>query len=182
MDVLSTRIEGCFELQPKIFRDHRGRLVKTFHKEVFESHNLESNFTEEYYSVSLKNTLRGLHFQVPPHDHIKCVTCLQGKIFDVVVDLRKDSKTFKQYFSIELDAEKANMLYIPKGLAHGFYVLSEQAIFLNRTNVVYKPESDMGIHWNSCGIKWPNDNPMVSKKDNICISMEEFLENFGNLW
>ena len=173
-----TTIVGCFELQPKVFKDERGRLVKTFHKPSFLGLNLETDFTEEYYSVSKKDVLRGLHFQLPPHDHIKCVTCISGKIFDVVVDLRKDSPTYKQYFNIELDAEKGNMLYIPKGLAHGFYVLSETAIFLNRTTTVYEPSCDIGIKWNSCGIKWPIENPILSKKDQQMIALGEFKSPF----
>lgn len=178
MKVIQTPIEGCFELQPRVFKDDRGRLVKTFHEEMFKSNGLETDFKEEYYSVSSKNILRGLHFQLPPHDHIKCVTCIDGKIFDVVVDLRKESSTYKHYFSLELDSEKGNMLYIPKGLAHGFYVMSEKAIFLNRTTTVYAPDSDAGIHWDSCGIEWPNANPTISEKDDQMITLEKFQNPF----
>ncbi len=178
MKKIETTIVGCFELQPRVFNDERGRLVKIFHKDSFLGLNLETNFTEEYYSVSKKNVLRGLHFQNPPHDHIKCVTCISGKIFDVVVDLRTDSPTYKQYFSIELDAEKGNMLYIPKGLAHGFYVLSETAIFLNRMTTVYEPSCDTGIKWDSCGIKWPVMNPILSEKDKEMITLDKFKSPF----
>ena len=182
MKKIETVISGCFELQPKVFKDDRGRLVKTFHEDTFLSIGLETNFTEEYYSISKKHVLRGLHFQTPPHDHVKCVTCLSGKILDVVVDLRKNSPTFKQHFNIELDAEKGNMLYIPKGLAHGFYVLSENAIFLNRTTTVYHPENDASIHWNSCGIKWPNSNPTVSEKDMTSVTLDKFINDNGDIW
>ena len=182
MKVIKTPIEGCYELQPRVFKDDRGKLVKTFHEEMFTSNRLATNFAEEYYSVSEQKVLRGLHFQLPPFDHIKCVTCLEGKIFDVVVDLRKNSATYKKHFALELDSEKGNMLYIPKGLAHGFYVLSEKAIFLNRTTTVYAPESDAGIHWNSCGIEWPDKNPIVSEKDDVCITMDDFLRLKGSIW
>ncbi len=178
MEVIKTKIEGCFELQPRVFKDDRGRLVKTFHSEMFASNGLETDFKEEYYSISKKNVLRGLHFQLPPHDHVKCVTCISGKLFDVVVDLRKDSQTYKQYFSIELDAEKGNMLYIPRGLAHGFYVMSEEAVFLNRTTTVYEPSCDTGIKWNSCGIEWPNMNPVLSDKDQQMIELTNFKSPF----
>lgn len=178
MKKIETSISGCFELQPNVFKDERGRLVKTFHEDSFLSLNLETNFSEEYYSISKKNVLRGLHFQLPPHDHIKCVTCLSGKIFDVVVDLRKKSPTYKQYFSIELDADKGNMLYIPKGLAHGFYVLSENAIFLNRTTTVYEPSCDTGIKWDSCGIQWPIKDPILSEKDQQMIELDKFQNPF----
>ncbi len=173
-----TTIPGCFELEPPIFGDSRGKLVKTFHRDIFFNLGLETNFSEEYYSVSSKNVLRGLHFQIPPHDHIKCVTCLSGKIFDVVVDLRKDSPTYKQYFSLELDADKGNMLYIPKGLAHGFYVLSNTAIFLNRTTTVYNAESEAGIKWDSCGIEWSVKNPILSNKDKQLITLDHFESPF----
>lgn len=178
MEIIKTKIEGCFELQPRIFKDDRGRLVKTFHHKLFEENGLETDFKEEYYSISKQHILRGLHFQIPPHDHVKCVTCLFGKIFDVVVDLRKKSPTFKQYFSIELDAEKGNMLYIPKGMAHGFYVLSESAIFLNRTTTVYEPSCDTGIKWDSCEIDWPSMQPILSEKDKEMIRLTNFESPF----
>lgn len=178
MEKNKTNLAGCFELQPRIFKDDRGSLVKTFHEDTFISLGLETNFTEEYYSVSKKNVLRGLHFQLPPNDHVKCVTCISGSIFDVVVDLRKESPTYKQHFSVVLDADKGNMLYIPKGFAHGFYVLNDEAIFLNRTTVVFKPESDTGIKWDSCGIEWPNMNPILSEKDESMISLDKFNSPF----
>ena len=178
MKILKTPIKGCFELHPKVFQDTRGRLVKTYHEEVFASNGLATDFTEEYYSVSNQSVLRGLHFQLPPNDHVKCVTCLSGRIFDVVVDLRKNSSTFKQYYSLKLDSDIGNMLYIPEGLAHGFYVISDQAIFLNRSNVVYKPESDSGIRWDSCGIIWPNDDPVLSEKDKQMIKLDDFISPF----
>ncbi len=174
----ATAIPGCFELEPTIFGDSRGKLVKTYHKDIFFELGLATDFNEEYYSVSTKNILRGLHFQLPPHDHVKCVTCLQGKIFDVVVDLRKNSKTYKQHFCIELDAEKGNMLYIPAGLAHGFYVMSEAAIFLNRTTTVYNANSEAGIKWDTCGIEWPDFNPILSEKDKNLLSLEDFESPF----
>jgi len=178
MKKIETAIAGCFELQPTVFKDERGRLVKTFHNEMFKISGLETDFKEEYYSISKKNVLRGLHFQLPPHDHVKCVTCISGKIFDVVVDLRKNSPTYKQYFSIELDADKGNMLYIPKGMAHGFYVISDNAIFLNRTTTVYEPSCDTGIKWDSCGIKWPNSKPILSEKDAQMIPLDDFESPF----
>ncbi|MCL4132289.1 UNVERIFIED_CONTAM: hypothetical protein GTU68_013014 [Idotea baltica] len=178
MEKIKTSIPGCFELQPRIFKDDRGKLIKTFHKDTFLDLGLETDFKEEYYSVSKKNVLRGLHFQMPPEDHVKCVTCISGKIFDVVVDLRKDSPTYKQSFSLELDSEKGNMLYIPKGFAHGFFALSDDAIFLNRTTTVYNPSCDTGIKWDSCGINWPSDNPILSEKDQEMITLSNFKSPF----
>jgi len=178
MKKIKTILSGCFELEPFIFEDKRGKLVKTFHSDTFASLGLETNFREEYYSVSEKNTLRGLHFQLPPDDHVKCVTCLFGKIFDVVVDLRKDSATYMKSFSIILDADRGNMLYIPKGFAHGFQVLSDTAIFLNRTTTVYSAKYECGIRWDSCGIKWPGSDPVLSIKDKQLITLNDFKSPF----
>ena len=178
MEKIETSIPGCFELKPRIFSDDRGKLVKTFHKDTFLDLELETEFKEEYYSVSKKGVLRGLHFQTPPDDHVKCVTCISGRIFDVVVDLRKQSPTYQQNFSLELDAEKGNMLYIPKGFAHGFYALTDNAIFLNRTTSVYSPSCDTGIKWDSCGIDWPNKSPILSDKDINLIEMNSFKSPF----
>ena len=178
MKVIETPLKGCYEILPKIFEDSRGRLVKIFHNELFLEHNFEAEFAEEYYSTSKLNVIRGLHFQLPPHDHIKCVTCIRGRLFDVVIDLRKESKTYKQHFSIELDAEKGNMLYIPKGFAHGFCALTQDVIFLNKTSTVYNPESDSGIHWNSCNINWPVENPILSEKDRLMIDLNKFKSPF----
>lgn len=178
MKKIATTIPGCFELVPRVFEDSRGKLVKTFHEDTFKNLDLETNFAEEYYSTSGKNVIRGLHFQEPPFDHVKCVTCISGKIFDVVVDLRKDSSTYKKHVSIILDAELGNMLYVPKGMAHGFYVLGDGAIFLNRTTTIYNGDSEGGIKWNSCGIEWPNLNPIVSDKDKHLITLDNYKSPF----
>ena len=178
MELQKTTLNDCWELRPRIFKDDRGSLIKTFHRDTFESFGLCTDFKEEYYSISKKGVLRGLHFQLPPQDHVKCATCVAGKIFDVVVDLRKSSPTFGQHFSIILDSKLGNMLYIPKGFAHGFYVLSEQAIFLNRTSTVFAPKFDAGIRWDSCGIKWPDMNPVLSDKDQLMIEYNNFKSPF----
>lgn len=178
MHLQETGIKGCYVLEPRIFKDDRGQLVKIFHKDVYTDLGLVTDFNEEYYSVSKKGVLRGLHFQIPPHGHIKCVTCLQGSILDAVVDLRRNSATYLKHFVIELNEHNAKMLYIPEGLAHGFYVLSDSAIFLNRTTTVYEPNSDKGILWESCGINWPNRNPIISEKDKQLPELNEFISPF----
>ena len=178
LERIKTGLEGCFLLKPKIFADHRGSLTKLFHKPTFEELGLTSEFSEEYFSISRKNVLRGLHFQLPPHDHYKIVTCLSGKIFDAVVDLRKSSPTYKQSYSIILDAEDPCMLYIPSGFAHGFIALKEGSIFLNKTNTVYHQASDAGIKWDSCGIDWPIIKPIVSIKDENLPKLSLFESPF----
>ena len=117
-----SKIPGCYEIQPAVFKDERGHFVKVFHEDTFKRHHLETDFTEEYYSVSLKNVLRGLHFQLPPKDHTKMVYCVEGEVIDVVVDLRIGSPTYGEFELFQLSAEKANIIYIPPGLAHGFWV------------------------------------------------------------
>ena len=172
--IINTKIPDCFELQPQIFEDERGRFVKTFHADYFRRNNLNCNFSEEYYTVSRQHVLRGLHFQIPPHEHARLVYCIQGSVFDAVVDLRKNSPTYGKYETFELDAEKANMLYIPPGLAHGFYVLSEKAIVSYKVSTVYYSEHDTGIHWDSVKIPWPDKNPIVSKRDQGFQKFDDF--------
>ncbi len=178
MKLVKTSIEGCYEILPFNLKDHRGRFVKPYHRDDFKDAGLDFDLSEEFYSVSKKGVLRGMHFQLPPKDTIKGVICLAGSIFDVVVDLRVDSPTYKHHFSIELSEEKGNMLYIPKGLAHGFYALSEEAVVLYMCSEVYSPEHDTGINWKSAGILWPDKDPIVSDKDNELIGLDQFESTF----
>lgn len=163
--VRNTLIEGCYILEPRIIEDSRGAFIKTFHRDVFEQHHLEIDFREEYYSVSQKGVLRGMHFQTPPYDHVKLVYCVCGKVLDAVVDLRVNSPTYGQFEMFDLNADHADMIYIPKGLAHGFYVESDNAIMMYKVTSDYHPEHDAGVRWDSIGIPWPNMNPILSERD-----------------
>ncbi|MCK4991641.1 MAG: dTDP-4-dehydrorhamnose 3,5-epimerase [Bacteroidales bacterium] len=178
MKIADTKIKGCYEVFPLDLRDHRGRFVKPFHQDDFRDAGLELDIKEEYYSVSKKNVLRGLHFQLPPKATIKVVTCLRGTIFDAVVDLRVDSPTYLKHFAVELSEKKGNLLYIPEGLAHGFYTLSEEATVLYMCSEVYSQEHDTGLRWNSAGISWPVMDPIVSEKDNSLAELEQFHSPF----
>jgi dTDP-4-dehydrorhamnose 3,5-epimerase len=178
MKLIETKIPGCFEIKHKVRKDTRGKLVKTFHEKTFQEFGLHGSFPEVYYSVSKKNVLRGLHFQVPSQHHIKIVLCLEGSILDAVVDLRVGSPTYGEHILIELNPEKANMLYVPEGCAHGFYTLSEKSIFLNQTSTMFSQDHDMGIRWDSCGIDWPNKNPIISEKDNDLIEFGSYNSPF----
>jgi dTDP-4-dehydrorhamnose 3,5-epimerase len=178
MKTVSTSIPGCFEIEPRVFTDDRGTFVKIFHKNMFEESGFGSEIREQYYSKSKKGVLRGLHFQTPPHDHLKIVYCTDGEVLDVVVDLRKKSPTYGKHQIFSLSAEKGNVIYIPQGLAHGFYVLSETATMVYNVSTVYTPESDMGIHWESVGIDWPDRKPIVSERDNGFRSFSEFISPF----
>jgi dTDP-4-dehydrorhamnose 3,5-epimerase len=173
MKIRETTIPGCYEITPNIFRDKRGSLVKIFHQEVFESNHLETNFKEEFYTVSCQNVLRALHFQLPPQEQAKMVNCVHGQVMDAVVDLRVGSPTYGKFETFDLNSEKANIIYIPPGLAHGYYVQSETSIVIYNVSTVYDPECDTGIHWNSVGIPWPCSEPIVSDRD-------KSLEKFSN--
>lgn len=177
-ELIETPLEGCFEIQPIVRGDRRGSFVKTFHFNAFVELGLETDFKEEFYSTSIKNVLRGMHFQTPPADHVKLVYCIEGAVKDVVVDLRKNSSTFGKHCAFELTSEKANMLYIPKGFAHGFLTLSERAIMLYNLTTVYSPENDKGILWNSCEIDWQCDAPILSDRDKLHPPLSEFNSPF----
>ena len=178
MNIVPTILPGCYELQPKIFSDARGKFVKVFHEEIFSSYQLEVKFREEYYSISHQGVLRGMHFQTPPYEHTKLVYCPLGKVMDVVVDLRVGSPTYGKFASFELSEQKANIIYIPPGLAHGFYVQSETAILIYKVSTVYNPEHDTGIFWNSLEIPWPDRQPIVSVRDSQFVSFVDFVSPF----
>lgn len=174
----TTAIPGCFELLPKVHKDKRGTFVKTFHAPGFKKLGLHADFTEEFYSASKKGVLRGLHFQTPPQDHIKVVSCLRGEVLDAVLDLRKKSGTYGKHFTLKLNAEKGNMLYIPKGCAHGFYSLSADSVMLYKTSTIHSVENDAGILWNSAGIKWPGKKPLISPRDAAFPELRDFKSPF----
>lgn len=178
-DLRPSKLAGCVELQPKAFDDERGRFVKVFHEKAFAEHGLETNFVEEYYSVSHKNVVRGMHFQLPPMDHIKLVYCVQGEVLDAVLDLRVDSPSYGQYALFELSADKANSIYIPKGMAHGFCALSERTIMVYKVSTVYSPPHDAGILWNSAGIPWPTASAILSARDQSFPELEHFQSPFS---
>lgn len=163
---------NVYEIIPYVYKDERGEFVKTLNSEEFQKYGLTFDFKEEYYSISQKNVLRGMHFQLPPYAHNKLVYCIKGKVLDVVVDLRKKSPNFGKAFSMELDEHKKNIIYIPKGFAHGFYALEEESIMVYKTSTVYNKDYDSGILWNSIDFNWPCVNPIVSKRDS---SFESFL-------
>jgi len=177
MRVEGTLIPGCYQIFPQIRTDARGRFVKTLHEKVFADHGLVTEFVEEYYSVSHKGVLRGMHFQTPPHEHFKLVYCLDGKVLDAMVDLRVGSPTYRQAATIELSAELGNMLYIAPGVAHGFYALTD-AIMQYKVTTIYAPDNDAGIRWDSAGIDWPDAAPLVSERDANFPRLDEFVSPF----
>jgi len=161
----ATIIPGCFEIQPVVLADDRGRFVKVFHAEAFADLGLRTDFVEEYYSVSRHGVIRGLHFQSPPMDHDKVVFCVAGRVQDAVLDLRRGSPGFGHFHLLELTADRANMLYIPRGVAHGFCTLSDHATLVYKVSSLYSPMHDEGIRWDSAGIPWAVSKPVLSDRD-----------------
>ncbi len=178
LNLIPSVIPGCYEILPRIMSDERGSFVKVFNKDIFEKLNLATNFLEEFYTISKKNTIRGLHFQIPPHDHIKMVYCTHGEVFDVVLDLRVGSPTYGKTAVFNLSATRGNYLYIPKGLAHGFCALSDDAILVYKVGSVYSPAHDKGIYPMSVGIKWPTATPIISKRDLSSVPYSDFSSPF----
>lgn len=174
MKLIQTGFEGLYLLETVHFKDIRGGFQKLFNFDFFKENGLDTNFKEFYYSVSQKHVIRGMHFQIPPFDHTKLVYVSKGHIKDVVIDLRKNSSTYGKNFSIELDEEKAQYLYIPKGFAHGFLSLEDESIVNYAQTSCYSKEHDCGIAYNSINFDWKIDNPIVSGRD---LTFEKF-ENF----
>jgi len=157
-------IPGLFEIDLFHAEDHRGSFTKTFNKEWFQKHGLDFDFDESFFSINTKGVIRGMHFQLPPHDHSKLVYATHGRILDVVLDIRKDSPTFGMFASIEISHENHKAIYMPKGVAHGFCCLSD-ATMVYMTSTMHHMESDSGIKWDSFGLSWPVKEPIISDRD-----------------
>ena len=149
---------------PKI-EDDRGFFHKIYNFDEFNKLDLNFIPKEQFFSVSNKNVLRGMHFQINQYAQAKLVSCLSGKILDVIVDLRNNSESFKKVIAVELDSRKPYALFIPIGFAHGFVSLQEKSIMQYLTSTVYNIDFDKGIHWKSIDFKWPNEKYILSKRD-----------------
>lgn len=170
MNVSTTDIPGIYIIEPRVFGDHRGYFFESFSKRDFEkATGLNVDFVQDNESKSTRGVVRGLHFQRPPFSQAKLVRCVRGCVLDVAVDLRKDSPTFGRHVAIELSAENHRQLFIPKGFAHGFSVLSDEAVFLYKCDEYYAPEADGGISLldPTLGIDWKIDldHAVLSEKD-----------------
>ena len=169
MEVFKTPIEGLLVIEPKVFRDARGYFVETYNEQRYKDAGVDATFVQDNKSCSSFGVVRGLHFQRPPYTQAKLVSCAEGRVLDVAVDLRKDSPTYGQHFAVELDAESQRQFYIPRGFAHGFSVLSERAVFTYKCDNLYHPEADGGILLTdpALHIDWqiPVDQMVLSDKD-----------------
>ncbi len=170
MKVTQTSIPGVLLLEPKVFGDERGFFMESFNQRAFnDAVGQEVRFVQDNHSRSSKGVLRGLHYQVPPHAQGKLVRVTQGAVFDVAVDIRKDSGSFGRWVGVELSGENHRQLWLPAGMAHGFLVLTESADFLYKTTDYYTPQAEKCIRWDDpeLAIQWPEGGiaPMVSSKD-----------------
>jgi len=176
MEIIKTGIEGLIEIIPSVYHDQRGWFFEFYKDTLFQSHGITEKFPQVNISFSQKGVIRGLHFQRAPWEQAKLVSVLQGKVFDVVVDLRKGSPTFGKTHTFVLDAERHNLLMVPAGFAHGFAAL-EDSLFLYKSSNVYNRDSECGIVWNDrhLNIQWPFENPVLSDKDQNLDSFQELL-------
>ena len=178
MKVTQTKLAGVLVIEPRVFGDERGFFFESFNQRAFdEAVGAHVDFVQDNHSKSSRNVLRGLHYQLPPKAQGKLVRVVQGEVFDVAVDLRKNSKTFGQWVGETLSAENKKQLWIPAGFAHGFLTLSETAEFLYKTTDYYSPEHERCIRWDDPGlaIQWPLlHSPTISDKDKSGISFAEY--------
>ncbi len=171
-------LNGAFVITLPAFYDDRGSFIKSFHTSTLEEQGVNFELKESYFSLSKKDVIRGMHFQTPPHHHAKVVFCPQGAILDVIVDLRKDSKTYGQYYAQELTAENHKAYYIPKGFAHGFKSLTDDALTYYLVSSEYTKEHDTGILYNSFDFDWEVENPIMSERDLSFPKLEDWNSVF----
>lgn len=182
MNVKQLGISGCYLIDLPKFEDTRGAFIKTFHPNYFEGTPIsEFDLQEEFYSVSKKNVLRGLHLQHPPAAHNKIVTCLEGKVADFFVDIRGSSGTYGKVITVELNANQPQLIFLPKGIAHGFLTLSDHATLLYKTDHVYAPNQDKGILWSSVGLEFTGvdlDRLIISERDRAFPTLANYESPF----
>jgi dTDP-4-dehydrorhamnose 3,5-epimerase len=174
---LETRLDGLVLIEPDVHGDDRGFLLETFRDEVWRDLGIDIRPVQENHSRSAQNTLRGLHFQTSP-GQAKLVRCMRGRIWDVAVDLRRDSPTFGQWEAHELDDEAHRQFLVPLGFAHGFCVLSEVADVAYKLSSLYDPETEAGIVWDDpdVGVEWPISEPLLSERDKTASRLSEIAD------
>lgn len=183
MKVVHTPIPGAFILEPKVFKDHRGFFFESYNQQVFEQKTgLKVNFIQDNHSKSSYGVLRGLHYQISPHSQSKLIRATEGVIQDVIVDIRKGSPTYGKHISVILSSENKRQLFIPKGFAHGFLVLSEYAALQYKCDYPYRPEADRSIAYMdpAIGIDWqiPQQDIILSEKDQNALLLKDAQNNF----
>ncbi len=184
MNIITTSLKGVLIIEPRVFKDSRGFFMETYNQNKYQKSGINRRFVQDNLSYSLRDTLRGLHFQIK-HPQAKLVQVITGEIFDVAVDIRKGSPTFGKWTGVILSDQNKRQLFIPEGFAHGFCVLSETAHFLYKCSDFYAPDDEGGIIWSDpdIGIAWPVKNPVISEKDKryqrLCELLPEQLSILG---
>lgn len=181
MKITKTKLDGVLIIEPDVFGDNRGFFMESWNKKKMEEAGLFYDFVQDNHSKStVKGTLRGIHFQKGDKAQAKLVRCVKGIVFDVAVDLRKNSPTFKQWVGVELNAENKKQLLIPRGFGHGFVTLTDDVEFLYKADNYYAPEADAGIRWNDpdIGVEWGVENPILSEKDKTNLFLKDCKELF----
>lgn len=177
MEVIKTEIEGVVIIEPRIFKDERGYFYESFSQREFEEKVCRTTFVQDNQSKSSYGVLRGLHFQKPPHCQSKLVRCIKGAVLDVAVDIRKGSPTFGKYVAVELTEDNHRQFFVPRGFAHGFAVLSEDAVFQYKCDNFYCKESEGAVAWNDpeLAIDWriPSEKVLLSEKDKLNKNISE---------
>lgn len=168
MNIIETKIKDLLIIEPRVFSDDRGYFYESYNLDKFSEKGIATNFVQDNHSLSVAGVLRGLHFQHNPMAQAKLVRCTKGKLWDITVDVRKNSETYGQWFGLELSEENKKMLYVPEGFLHGFYALTDCELQYKCSNV-YSPENDGSVLWNDpeIAIDWPliSEKPILSEKD-----------------
>ncbi len=181
MEIVKTEIQDLLIIKPQVFEDDRGYFFESYNKDKFAAHGVDVQFVQDNESRSMKDVLRGLHFQKPPFAQGKLVRVMRGSVLDVAVDLRKNSPTFGKWASIVLTDKNKWMYWIPAGFAHGFLTLEDNTVFFYKCTNVYNKQSEGSIRWNDpdLGISWGNiENPVLSEKDKISPLFRDFESPF----
>ena len=175
MEFIQTEIPDVILVKPSVIKDHRGFFMESYHIEKFSMGGIDCTFVQDNHAKSIQNTLRGLHFQVN-FPQAKLLRCLKGIVFDVAVDIRKNSSFYGKWVGEELSEENKYQLFIPAGFAHGYYVMSETAEIAYKCSEFYHPEDEQGLRWDDpdIGIEWPGTEPILSEKDQNLSLLNEF--------
>jgi dTDP-4-dehydrorhamnose 3,5-epimerase len=178
MNIIPLSIPGCFKIIHQNLLDQRGEFIKLFQSSDYKKIGFCSPILEAYYSRSKKNVIRGLHFQTPPDEHSKIVSCIEGGVIDVLVDIRVGSPCYGEPLQIELNGMQQCSIVVPIGVAHGFCVTTDWATMLYHVSSEHSPVSDAGIKWDSINFDWPNIDPIVSARDRSFVSLSNLNSPF----
>jgi dTDP-4-dehydrorhamnose 3,5-epimerase len=181
MEFVKTKLNGAYIINPKVFQDERGFFLEFYSEKKFVENGINVKFVQDNYSLSVnKGVLRGLHFQLPPNEQSKLVRVTRGSVYDVIVDIRKNSDTYGKWEGFELSAKNFRMIFVPRGFAHAFVTLEDNTEFMYKVDSLYAPESDSGLLWNDpdLNIDWPMKNPILSEKDSKLQKFKDFNTPF----